>query len=268
MPWTNETPTRVRFKTLLDEGYSQRAAARKLGIPRSSAQYFLDKPGRLTKPLGAPPQISNAQIQEIIKWLTGHFDRRQLSSKQIREKFHLDCCDQTLLKAFARHGYYYHTPDCKPFISQENKLKRWSFAIENWDRSKEYWRRGRFTDETNTRTIFLRRKKILRKRGERRRLDCIQFTFYSSHKSVMAWAAIGYNYKSQIYFVFYEGEGKGFTQQKYADQILRGPLKEIFEQPGDFFGVEDNSNVHRKKDTPQNHGLCNAIRLECHYILY
>ena len=32
----------------------------------------------------------------------------------------------------------------------------------------------------------------------------------------MAWAAIGYNYKSKIYFVSYEGEGKGFTQQKYA----------------------------------------------------
>ena len=80
----------------------------------------------------------------------------------------------------------------------------------------EYWRKGRFTDETITRTDLLRRRKLLRKRGERQRLDCIQFTFHSGHKSVMAWAAIGYNYKSKIYFVSYEGEGKGFTQQKYA----------------------------------------------------
>ena len=75
----------------------------------------------------------------------------------------------------------------------------------------EYWRKGRFTDETITRTDLLRRRKLLRKRGERQRLDCIQFTFHSGHKSVMAWAAIGYNYKSKIYFVSYEGEGKGFT---------------------------------------------------------
>jgi hypothetical protein len=80
----------------------------------------------------------------------------------------------------------------------------------------------------------------------------------------MAWACIGYNYKSALYFVLYEGEGKGFTQQKYAEQILKGPLREIFEQPGDFFCIEDNSNVYGKTDTKKNRGLCNAVRLECY----
>lgn len=138
MPWTHDTPTRVRFKTLLEEGYSQRAAARKLGIPRSSAQYFLEKPDRLLKPPGAPPKISNAQVEEIIKWFTGHFNRRQMSLRQIREQFHLDCTDKTLLATFTRYGYYYYTPDCKPFVSETNRLKRWTFSIENWDRPKEY----------------------------------------------------------------------------------------------------------------------------------
>jgi hypothetical protein len=45
---------------------------------------------------------------------------------------------------------------------------------------------------------------------------------------------------------------------------LKGPLREIFEQPGDFFCVEDNSNVHGKTDTKKNRGLCNAVRLECY----
>ncbi len=76
----------------------------------------------------------------------------------------------------------------------------------------------------------------------------------------MACAAIGYNYKSAIYFVSYDAEGKGFTQQKYAEQILRGPLKEIFEQPEDFFCVEDNSRVYGKVDTKRNRGVCNAVR--------
>ncbi|KAG4429843.1 hypothetical protein IFR05_014675 [Cadophora sp. M221] len=112
MPWTHETPTRVRFKTLLKEGYSQRAAASKLGIPRSSAQYFLDKPNQQAKPPGAPSIISDAQIEEIIKWFTGHFNRRQLSLQQIREQFKLNYYDNTLLRAFKQHGYHYHTPDC------------------------------------------------------------------------------------------------------------------------------------------------------------
>jgi hypothetical protein len=82
----------------------------------------------------------------------------------------------------------------------------------------------------------------------------------------MAWAVIGWNYKSPLYFVSYEGEGRGFTQQKYAEQILQGPLKELFEQPGysDFFCVEDNSRVHGKSDTQANKGFCNAVRVECH----
>lgn len=80
----------------------------------------------------------------------------------------------------------------------------------------------------------------------------------------MAWAAIRYNYKSKIHFISYKGEGKGFNQKKYTDQILQGPLKEIFEQPRDFFYVEDNSRVHGKTDTTRNHSLCNTVRLECH----
>jgi hypothetical protein len=48
------------------------------------------------------------------------------------------------------------------------------------------------------------------------------------------------------------------------DQILYGPLKEIFEQPGDFFCVEDNSLVHGKTDIRNNYRIYNAVRLECH----
>jgi len=49
----------------------------------------------------------------------------------------------------------------------------------------DYWRRGIYTDETITRTNLRRRVKVLRRRGERRRLDYIQFTFNSSRDSIM-----------------------------------------------------------------------------------
>ena len=91
MPWTYETPTRVRFKTLLDEGYSVRGAARKLNIPRSSARYFINKPDRQAKPPGAAPIISNEKVQEIIAWFTGHYNRRVFTLREIREQFKLDC---------------------------------------------------------------------------------------------------------------------------------------------------------------------------------
>ena len=46
----------------------------------------------------------------------------------------------------------------------------------------------------------------------------------------MCWAAIGYNYKSELYFVSTDGQGQGFTQKKYEEQILRGPLAGIFQE--------------------------------------
>jgi hypothetical protein len=82
----------------------------------------------------------------------------------------------------------------------------------------------------------------------------------------MCWAAIGYNFKSKLYFVSMEGQGRGFTQKKYEEQILRGPLAGIFEErySQGFFCVEDGSKVHGLKDTKRNQGLCNATRVECH----
>jgi len=44
----------------------------------------------------------------------------------------------------------------------------------------------------------------------------------------MYWVAIDYNFKSQLYFVSMDRDSKGFTQKKYKEQILQGPLKDIF----------------------------------------
>jgi len=121
-----------------------------------------------------------------------------------------------------------------------------------------------------------RRLKILRKRGERRRLDCILFIFTSSRASLHVAAAISYNFKSKIIVLSTKGEWKGFTQKKYEDQILRGLLADICKErqakkqslgafctKEDYFVVEDGSKVHSKKDTKKNRGLCNKARVEC-----
>jgi hypothetical protein len=184
--------------------------------------------------------------------------------------------DNTILAALTHHGYHHHIPDCKPFLSEATKLKRWIFSIANWDRPKEYWRKGLYYDETTIQSNMRRRIKILRKRGERRRLDYIQFKFTSGRTSLHYAAVIGYNFKSKLIFLSTEGEGKGFTQQKYEAQILRGLLGDICSEKynqkqslgafcvdEDYFVVEDGSKVHGKKDTQKNKGLCNKARVKC-----
>jgi hypothetical protein len=207
--------------------------------------------------------------------MTGHFNQRALPLQEIARLHGIkECSDKTILAAFARHGYHHHIPDCKPFLSEATKRKQWTFSVSYWDRPKEYWRKGLYYDETTIQSNMRRRLKILRKRGERRRLDCIQFRFTSGRTSLHCAAVIRYNFKSKIVFLSTEGEGKGFTKKKYEDQILCGLLGDIYQNKHaqsvgsfcidhDYFVVKDGSKVHGKKDTKKNRGLCNKARIEC-----
>jgi hypothetical protein len=89
---------------------------------------------------GRLPVISDEKVEEIAKWMTGHFDRRTLPLQEIARIHGIKASNNTILSAFARHGYHHHLPDCKPFLSEATKRKRWTFSTVNWDRPKEYWR--------------------------------------------------------------------------------------------------------------------------------
>jgi transposase len=272
----HETPRRSRFHAYLEEGHTQKQAAQLAQVPRTTAREWISIGDRRTgkERAGRPPIISDEKVEEMIKWITGHIDRRALPLQEIARVHGIKASNNTILAAFTRYGYHYHLPDCKPFLTPATQLKRYTFSIANWDRPKEYWRRGLYYDETTIQSNIRRRLKILRKRGERRRLDCIQFKFTSGRTSLHCAAVIGYNFKSRLVFLSTEGEGKGFTQKKYKEQILRGLLGDIcrekqarhigdFCTDEDYFVVEDGSRVHGKKDTKKNQGLYNKARVEC-----
>jgi transposase len=133
----HETPRRIRFKCLVEQGYSHSEAARRANVKRTTALGWLYKPDRRTgsqRP-GRPPIISDEQVRSMIEWITGHFDRRALPLQEIAKAYRIQACDDTILAAFARHGYHYHIPDCKPFLSKIAKRKRWTFSIQHWDKS-------------------------------------------------------------------------------------------------------------------------------------
>ena len=184
------TPKKARYKALIENGMSGNAAAKTLGIPQSTAWRWKHQTERRTRPLstklGRQPIVTDDHVNKMILWITGHYNRRILPLQTIaREACSLTASHSALSRAWARWGYHYHTPDSKPFLLKEQKLKRFIFALKNWDRPLSYWRKGIYTDESTTRTNTRRRVKVLRKRGERRRLDCVQFTFHSGRSSIM-----------------------------------------------------------------------------------
>jgi transposase len=147
-----ETPRRVRFRCLVEQGFSHSEAARQAEVERTTTiQWLYKRPsGRRTgktRP-GRPPIVSDSKVEEIIKWMTGHFDWRALLLQEITRIHGIKASDKTILAAFARHGHHHHIPDYKPFLSEATKRKRWTFSIANWDRPKEYWRKGFYYNKT------------------------------------------------------------------------------------------------------------------------
>ncbi|RFU24118.1 hypothetical protein B7463_g12221, partial [Scytalidium lignicola] len=164
MAW--DTPTRVRYKTKIEDGYSKRGAAMDLDVPRTTARGWLKKGDRVHKSTGRPLKLPDLTVSAIIQWFTGHYEHHIMSPKQIKKEFNLNVFRNTLLKALARFGYHYYIPDYKPRTSAKNRLLRWIFSIVNWDRPLWYWKNGIYTDETIIRTDMLRRQRLLRARGE------------------------------------------------------------------------------------------------------
>ena len=98
--------------------------------------------------LGRPLTISDEKVIKMIEWMTGHFDWRSMPLQEIAHIHGIKACDNTILAAFERHGYHHYMPDCKPFLSESAKKKRYAFSIANLDRPKEYWRKGIYYDES------------------------------------------------------------------------------------------------------------------------
>lgn len=131
----HETPRRVRFGRLVEQGYNQSEAARRANVIRSTAIKWLkqrnsDRRTGSKRP-GRPSIILDEQVKAIIEWITGHFDRRALPHQGIAKAHGIKACDNTILAVFARHRYHYHIPNCKPFLSKEAKKKRWIFSIQH-----------------------------------------------------------------------------------------------------------------------------------------
>ena len=266
-----DTPKKARAKFLLEKGYGPGAAAQELErmygkspshsqISRWSKQVTDRRTG--TQQSGRPRAISDEQMQAMIASLEGHYSQRTKDIRDIAKEFGVKASQRTLERAWAAAGYHHHTPDTKPFLSAKQKKARLDWCLEHQDKGQNYWQKGIYTDESTFQIKTLRRQPVLRKKGERDYLDCVQFTFHSGRESFMVWGAIAYDFKGSLQIVTPEAGSKGFTQKGYARQILSQPLAQIAAQHPDHFCVEDNAPPHGKKNTVRNKSLCNKTRLE------
>jgi transposase len=150
------TPKKARFRALVeDAGWSCRAAASKLGIPKSTAHAWLrQEDERRTgkyRP-GRPRAITPEQINAIEKWFPGYYQHRAASLDEIIQVFNLNCHPATLHRELDKIGIYLHILETKPWVSEKNKAKRLEFAKKYRKRPKSFWQQEVYTDESTCNT--------------------------------------------------------------------------------------------------------------------
>jgi hypothetical protein len=111
--------------------------------------------------------INKKTLDKIKKWFEGFYDHRIQNLTDIINHFNLECSPTTLRRALEKRGFHKHTPEIKEWIPPKTKDERLAFARKHKKKTKMYWRRGIYTDESTFNTRILRRLKIWRKRGER-----------------------------------------------------------------------------------------------------
>jgi transposase len=165
------TPKKARFRALVeDAGWSQTSAALKLGISQPTGSRWLKEAKERrtgTERPGRPRKLDNSMLKKISDWFTGQYKNRIQGLQDIINHFKLDCAASTLRRALNKHGYHKHTPEMKEWIGPKARQDRLDFALKHKKKTKAYWHRGIYTDESTFNTRILRRQKIWRLKGER-----------------------------------------------------------------------------------------------------
>lgn len=112
----------------------------------------------------------------------------------------------------------------------------------------EDWDRVRWSDEIHFGWGAQRQLRIIRKPGERYCVDCVQHREEpkaKDEKRFHCWAAVGYNFKSEIIFYDVPGNTNGkMSLQVYRDQILEPVVKPWLMEGHDFVLEEDGDSGH------------------------
>jgi hypothetical protein len=201
---------------------------------------------------GRPLKLSPKDIHRVDRFLQDiGWEARALSWDQLAEELSLDVCGETLKTAMGSMDYHKCIACTKGWVSKKaaNRRKEYSAVMKERYPDKEDWRNVRFSDEVHWGVGPEGKTRIIRKPGERYCADCIQETLNredeKSFERAHSWAAVGYNFKTPLYFYNVPGNRNGkMSLQAYRDQILEPIVKPWLERGDDFILEEDNDSGH------------------------
>jgi hypothetical protein len=203
---------------------------------------------------------------------------RSLTWAQLAEELDLDVSDRVLQRHMGSLHYHKCVACSKGWVSKQlaQKRKDWAEVMLQKYPDPENWRCVRFSDEVHWSVGPEGKVQVIRKPGEQLCADCVQHTLSreDEKKNVRqhSWAAVGYNFKSELHFHYTKNHNGRMSLEVYRDQVLEPIVKPWLVRGDDFVLEEDNDSGHgggasKKqnivKDWKQRNGLEHYFNCAC-----
>lgn len=123
---------RLRILTLRDAGFTYEQIVQQLHFSHHQVQYTCQS-GQATpkKAPGNPPKLSEAQVDDIIKYISSSERTRRLPYSKVIQELNLPVGKNALARALQKRGYSRHIALQRPRLSDEHKAVRLSYPLEH-----------------------------------------------------------------------------------------------------------------------------------------
>jgi hypothetical protein len=201
---------------------------------------------------GAPHIISQEYIwrmEEILR--NADVEERAMTWLALGEEAGLNrVSERTIQRAIGRLDYHKCVACQRGWVSKDLAERRVEFAKRMLVKypNPDQWKRVRFSDEVHFSLGPQGKLMIIRKPGERYCRNYIQEEREPEEidkKKLHAWAAVGFNFKSELVFYTIPSNSNGkMTIKVYAEEILEKHVKSWLDRGDDFVLEEDRDSSH------------------------
>lgn len=236
----------AKIVALIEDGHNKSYVARTLGFARTSVQDAWNRyleTGNLTRRQGSGRKRKTTVADDRFLAVRSLRDRRATSvvlKNDLRMIRAVNISDKTVRRRLKEAGLRSHRPAKKPQLLRHHRRERLRFAREHSNWTVEQWSNVLFTDESK---VCLRspdgRERVYRRSNERF-AECAITELISYHGgSVMVWAGISANARTELLFV----ENGALNAHRYIEEVLQEAVVP-FVFGNQFILMHDNARPH------------------------
>lgn len=203
-----------------------------------------------TERRGRPRKVTQQQVAEAQVMLrTEGIAAKAMDWQELANEVGAEVIGQTMQRTMARLGWHKRLACQKNWLDSRARIRRIEYASTMLQRypTKEHWRKVRFSDECHFGYGNGRQLHLIRQPGTRYHAENVQERDEPTEKQAKkfhVWAAIGYNFKSQLTFYDASNSNGKMNLRTYHDCILEPVVKKWLERGEDFVLEEDQDGGH------------------------